>query len=61
MELEEFQSHAVSRRRLVRCDDGSAAVRGLLDTETGERFLIEDEKLWRTENVPTEPGKVQAR
>jgi len=36
---------AVSVRKLVRCDDKAAGLRGLEDLETGERFLIEEAEL----------------
>ena len=41
----EFVSLAVSRRKLVRADEAGATVRGLLDPETGTRYLIEDLRL----------------
>ncbi len=43
----EFQELAVSMRRLVRADDPDAALRGLLDLDTGTCFLTEEERLFR--------------
>jgi hypothetical protein len=37
----------VSIRKLVRCDDKAAGLRGLEDLETGERFFIDEEDLFR--------------
>jgi hypothetical protein len=41
-----FQALAVSARRLVRADEPAAGLRGLLDPETGIRFVTEEEKLF---------------
>jgi hypothetical protein len=38
---------AVSVRKLVRRDDKAAGLRGLEDLETGERFFIDEEDLFR--------------
>jgi hypothetical protein len=38
---EEFLRLLLSRRRLVRADGADGQVRGLLDPQTGTRFLIE--------------------
>jgi hypothetical protein len=38
---------AVSTRKLVRCDDKAAELRGLQDLETGERFFIDEHDLFR--------------
>jgi hypothetical protein len=46
VQREEFCSLLVSTRRLVRSDEPRLGVRGLLDVETGTRFLIEQEKLF---------------
>jgi hypothetical protein len=37
----------ISIRKLVRCDDKSDGLRGLEDLETGERFFIDEEDLFR--------------
>jgi hypothetical protein len=37
----------VSTRKLVRCDNQAAGLRGLEDAETGERFFIDEEELFR--------------
>ena len=36
----------VSRQSLVRCDDAAANLRGVLEPETGTRYLIESERLF---------------
>lgn len=46
LEPDEFCQLLVSRRRLWRADDGSAEVQGVLEPETGVRFLIERERLF---------------
>jgi len=38
---------AVSTRKLVRRDDKAGGLRGLEDLETGERFFIDEEDLFR--------------
>ena len=43
---DEFQILAVSNRRLWRSNDPAAGVRGLLDPETGKRYVTEEEKLF---------------
>lgn len=48
VQREEFCRLLLSTRRLVRSDEPDINVRGLLDTETGDRFLIEQEKLFGT-------------
>lgn len=42
----EFLEYATSRHHLLRSDDREAGIHGLLDPETGTRFLIEEEKLF---------------
>ncbi len=37
---------AISNRLLVRADWPEAAIRGMMEPDTGRRFLIEDEKLF---------------
>jgi hypothetical protein len=37
----------ISARKLVRSDDRAAGLRGLKDLETGERFFINEEDLFR--------------
>jgi hypothetical protein len=46
VQREEFCRLLLSTRHLVRSDEPDLNVRGLLDTETGTRFLIEQEKLF---------------
>ncbi len=46
VEATEFCELAVSGRNLIRCDDGPAGVRGLIDTDTGETFLVDELKLF---------------
>jgi len=46
VQREEFCRLLLSTRRMVRSDEPDLRVRGLLDTETGTRFLIEQEKLF---------------
>ena len=47
----EYCELAVSRKRLQRCDQLAPGIRGLLDLETGMRFLIEEERLFATSGV----------
>ena len=51
VEPSEYCELLVSTRRLQRCDDLASGIRGLLDLETGMRFLIEDERLFATNGV----------
>jgi hypothetical protein len=44
---DEYLEYATSNRPIVRFDDEEAGLCGLLDTETGERFVIESERLMR--------------
>jgi hypothetical protein len=46
VQRDEFCSLLLSTRRLVRSDEPGRGVRGLLDMDTGVRFLIEQEKLF---------------
>ncbi len=46
VQREEFCSLLLSTRRLVRSDEPRRGVRGLLDIDTGARFLIKQEKLF---------------
>jgi hypothetical protein len=46
---------AVSTRKLVRCDDKAAGVRGLQDLETGERFFIDEHDLFRRDAAGRQP------
>jgi hypothetical protein len=46
VQRDEFCSLLLSTRRLVRSDEPGRGVRGLLDVDTGARFLIEQEKLF---------------
>jgi len=43
----EFRKLAISNRKLVRADAPEAGLRGLQDTDTGERFVTEEEKLFQ--------------
>ena len=43
----EFLSLLLSRRSLVRLDIGDGNVRGVLDLETGQKFLVESKNLLR--------------
>ena len=45
VDSDEFCSLLLGFRRLVRADEAALEVRGLLDPDTGTRFLIEQEKL----------------
>ena len=46
VEATEFCDLAVSGRNLIRCDDASLGMRGLVDMDTGEKFLVEEKKLF---------------
>ncbi len=46
VEANEFLELAVSTHLLRRDDNAGAGIRGLFNPETGERFLIEEEKLF---------------
>ena len=46
VEPEEYYDLIMSTRKLDRADDYSARLRGLLDRVSGERYLIEEEKLF---------------
>jgi hypothetical protein len=48
VESEEFCRLLVGKNRLIRADDSSLDLRGLLDLETGVRYLIETRKLTTT-------------
>jgi hypothetical protein len=43
----EFLRLLLGRRKLVRSDSMGGTVRGLLDVQTGKRYLIEEEALWQ--------------
>lgn len=45
VERDEFCRLLLSTRRLVRSDEPRLRFRGLMDLDTGERFLIEQETL----------------
>jgi len=47
---------AVSTRKLVRCDNKAAGLRGLKDLETGERFFIDEMDLFRPTPMRTRHG-----
>jgi hypothetical protein len=42
---DKFLEYATSNRPIVRDDDEEAGLSGLLDTETGERFVTESKQL----------------
>ena len=42
---DEFLNLLLGRRKIVRSDSNDCKVRGLLDVQTGERYLIEEEML----------------
>ncbi|MBX3439059.1 MAG: hypothetical protein KF861_16335 [Planctomycetaceae bacterium] len=46
VEPREFLSYATSRHHLLRADERDAGIHGLLDPETGMRFLVEEERLF---------------
>jgi hypothetical protein len=46
VQRDEFCKLLLSLRRMVRSDEPAVHLRGLLDLETGKRFLIEQEKLF---------------
>ena len=45
VQRDEFCKLLLSSKKLVRADEPRASVRGLLDVETGKRYLIEQENL----------------
>lgn len=45
VESEEFCNLLLGFKKLIRADEMDIKIRGLLDVETGTRFLIEQEKL----------------
>jgi hypothetical protein len=47
VELDEFCTLAVSRRKLFRHDDAGAELRGLFEPDTGTLYCIEEERLLR--------------
>lgn len=48
VEPEEFNRLAISNRQLDRRDDRRAGLRGLVDAETGEWFVVEENRLYAT-------------
>lgn len=46
VQREEFCRLLLSSRRLVRSDEPRLRMRGLMDLDTGDRFFIEQEKLF---------------
>jgi len=46
VERDEFCMLLTSRRKLVRANDRSAGIWGLVDPQTGERFLIDEKRLF---------------
>jgi hypothetical protein len=49
---DDFLARATSRQTLLRVDDAAAAVHGLLDPATGDRYYVENEKLDRWQLLP---------
>jgi hypothetical protein len=49
VEREEYLALITSMRKLERADDYTAELRGLLDRSSGERFVIEEERLFPAE------------
>ena len=45
VDSDEFCELLLGFKRMVRADESASELRGLLDPETGTRFLIEEEKL----------------
>lgn len=43
---EDFHRLAISNRQLDRRDDRRAGLRGLVDAETGEWFVVEEDRLY---------------
>ncbi len=46
VDADEFCSLAVSSKNLRRSDDAGTALRGLLEVETGVRYVIEEHRLF---------------
>jgi hypothetical protein len=46
VQRDEFCKLLLSTKRMIRSDEPAVQLRGLLDMETGARFLIEQEKLY---------------
>ena len=51
VERSEYCELLVSTKRLRRCDDLESGIRGLLDLDTGMRFVIEEQRLFATSDV----------
>ncbi len=49
VDRDEYCQLLVSRKHLSRCDDPFARTCGLLDSETGVRFVIEEDRLFQDE------------
>ena len=47
---EQFNRLAISNRQLDRRDDRRAGLRGLLDAETGEWFVVEEDRLYASQH-----------
>jgi hypothetical protein len=47
VECDEYCRLLIGTKRLRRCDDTAQGVRGLLDLDTGVRFVIAEERLFR--------------
>jgi hypothetical protein len=46
VQRDEFCKLLLSSKKMIRSDEPRASVRGLLDVETGRRYLIEQENLF---------------
>lgn len=53
VESDEFCELLLGFKRMVRADESASELRGLLDLETGTRFLIEEEKLTPPCSLPS--------
>ena len=47
VEPAEFCRLAISNLPLIRCDDAAAGLRGLVNQDTGERYVVDNTKLTR--------------
>ncbi|MBI1372109.1 MAG: hypothetical protein GC159_05030 [Phycisphaera sp.] len=49
VDRDQFVELLLCNKHIVRCDEPGGEVRGLLDTETGQRYLISQNDLERVE------------
>ena len=52
VDRDEYCQLLVSRKHLSRSDDPCARILGLLDSETGVRFVIEEDRLFQDDVPP---------